>query len=129
MALDVGPGDAIFTSPFTFIATAEVIALLGATPIFVDIDPKTFNIDPEKLDTAIKALGNSDPTPHPLPLTPPPTPLIPKAIIPVDLFGLPADYNRIEPIAAENKMFLIEDGAQSFGGEYKGKKSKQDDKR
>ena len=65
MALDVGPGDAVFTTPFTFIATAEVISLLGATPVFVDIDPKTFNIDPAKLALAIKALKSNDPFLHP----------------------------------------------------------------
>ena len=75
MALDVGPGDAVFTTPFTFIATAEVISLLGATPVFVDIDPKTFNIDPAKLALAIKALKSNDPSLHPLPKTIP-SPLV-----------------------------------------------------
>ncbi len=70
MAYGVKPGDAIFTTPFTFIATAEVIALLGATPIFVDIDPKTYNIDPAKLALAIKAVKTNDPSIYPLPLTP-----------------------------------------------------------
>ena len=69
MAYGVKPGDAIFTTPFTFIATAEVISLLGATPVFVDIDPKTFNIDPAKLELAIKALKANDPTIYPLPNT------------------------------------------------------------
>ncbi len=67
MAFNLGPGDAIFTTPFTFVATAEVISLLGATPIFVDIDPRTFNMDPNKLELAIKALKSNDPTIHPLP--------------------------------------------------------------
>ena len=67
MAYGVGPGDAIFTTPFTFIATAEAVSLLGATPIFVDIDPKTFNLDPAKLELAIQALKSNDPTIHPLP--------------------------------------------------------------
>ena len=67
MAYQVGPGDAIFTSPFTFIATAEVISLLGATPVFVDIDPQTFNIDPAKLELAIEAVKNNDPNIHPIP--------------------------------------------------------------
>ena len=67
MAFNLGPGDAIFTTPFTFVATAEVISLLGATPIFVDIDPRTFNMDPNKLELAIRALKSNDPTIHPLP--------------------------------------------------------------
>jgi dTDP-4-amino-4,6-dideoxygalactose transaminase len=131
MALDVGPGDAVFTTPFTFIATAEVISLLGATPVFVDIDPKTFNIDPAKLALAIKALKSNDPSLHPLPKTIP-SPLVgegkgegvrlrPRCIIPVDLFGLPADYDAIDKIAKENKMFVIEDAAQSFGAKYQDK--------
>jgi len=123
MAYGVKPGDAIFTTPFTFIATAEVISLLGATPVFVDIDHKTFNIDPAKLDLAIKALKANDPSLYPLPLTPNSSPLTPKGIIPVDLFGLLADYDAIDKIAKENKIFVIEDAAQSFGANYKGKMS------
>ena len=69
LANQIGPGDAVFTSPFTFIATAEVISLLGATPVFVDIDPQTFNIDPGKLQNAIQAIENNDPSIHPLPAT------------------------------------------------------------
>jgi len=72
MAYGIGPGDAIFTSPFTFIATAEVISLLGATPVFVDVDPRTFNIDPAKLALAIQALKANDDSLHPLPLHPSP---------------------------------------------------------
>jgi len=125
MALDVGPGDAVFTTPFTFIATAEVISLLGATPVFVDIDPKTFNIDPAKLALAIKALMKSnDPSIYPLPNIEHRTlniELTPKGVIPVDLFGLPADYDAIDKIAKENKMFVIEDAAQSFGAKYQDK--------
>ena len=71
MAYGVGPGDAIFTTPFTFIATAEVISLLGATPVFVDIDPQTFNLDPTKLELAIQAVKTGDTSIHPLPVTPP----------------------------------------------------------
>lgn len=123
MAYDVGPGDVIFTTPFTFIATAEVISLLGATPVFVDIDPETYNIDPDKLEQAIKALKSNDSSVHPLPITHHPSPMIPKGIIAVDLFGLPADYDNINKIAKENGLFVIEDGAQSFGAEYKGKKT------
>ncbi len=130
MACQVGPGDAIFTSPFTFIATAEVISLLGATPVFVDIDPQTFNIDPAKLDLAIAAIKNNDPNIHPLPITHNPLPIThnplpitPKGIIPVDLFGLPANYDQIDAVAAKNDLFVIEDAAQSFGGELNGKKA------
>jgi UDP-2-acetamido-2-deoxy-ribo-hexuluronate aminotransferase len=121
LAYDVGPGDAIFTSPFTFIATAEVISLLGATPVFVDIDPKTFNIDPKHLEKAIAAMrkGSSD---YPLPHTGDSS-LIPKGVIAVDLFGLPADYDAINAIAKKYGLFVIEDAAQSFGAEYKGKRA------
>lgn len=125
MAMDVGPGDAIFTTPFTFIAAAEVISLLGATPVFVDIDPKTFNIDPDKLELAIKALKTDDPSIYPLPsdFRPQTSDFSPKGIITVDLFGLPCDYDRINAIAKEQGLFVIEDAAQGFGGEYKGKKA------
>ncbi len=112
MACNIGPGDAIFTTPFTFIATAEVISLLGATPIFVDIDPVTFNLDPNKLDESIVQLKNEKAQS-----------LRPKAIIAVDIFGLPADYDAIRNIAERNNLMIIEDAAQSFGGEYKGKKA------
>jgi len=128
MAYKVGPGDAIFTTPFTFIATAEVISLLGATPVFVDVDPETYNIDPKKLNTAIEALKTNNPSLYPLPnnnlkLKTGSAKLSPKGIIAVDLFGLPADYDRIAEVAGEHNMFVIEDAAQSFGGEYKGRKS------
>ncbi|MDD5168439.1 MAG: DegT/DnrJ/EryC1/StrS family aminotransferase [Syntrophales bacterium] len=124
MAFNIGPGDAIFTTPFTFIATAEVISLLGATPIFVDIDPKTYNIDPEKLEEAINAVKSANASIYPLPfIGDGQTSLVPRGIIPVDLFGLPADYDRICAIAEEHGLFVVEDAAQSFGAEYKGKKS------
>ena len=123
MAYGVKPGDAIFTTPFTFIATAEVISLLGATPVFVDIDPQTFNIDPAKLALAIKALKAGDATLHPLPLSPDASRLTPRGIIPVDLFGLSADYDAINAIAGQNGLFVIEDAAQSFGATYKGKRA------
>ena len=117
MAYGIRPGDAIFTTPFTFIATAEVIALLGATPVFVDIDPNTFNMDPKKLSRAIEDLKSGrKPTPQF------PDGLQPKGIIAVDLFGLPADYDAINTIAREHSLFVIEDAAQSFGGSYKSKK-------
>lgn len=108
MAWNIGPGDAVFTTPFTFIATAEVVSLLGATPVFVDIDPSTFNMDPAALEQAVldvKKAGN----------------LTPKGVIPVDLFGLPADYDAIQKIADAHELFVLEDTAQGLGGVYKGK--------
>ena len=110
MALNVGPGDAVFCPSFTFIATAEVIALRGAEPIFVEIDPLTYNIDPADLSTKIQAVKKAGR-------------LIPRAIIPVDLFGLPADYLAIEAIAAEHELFILEDAAQGFGGSIKGRRA------
>ena len=123
MALEIGPGDAVFTTPFTFVATAEVISLLGATPVFVDIDSATFNIDPAKLALAIQAVKANDRSLHPLPFKPRASPLHPRAVIPVDLFGLPADYDAIGTVAARHGLSVIEDAAQSFGGEYKGRKA------
>ena len=103
MAWGIGPGDAVFTTPFTYVATAEVIALLGATPVFVDVYDSTFNIDCEKLEIAIQdTINNGE--------------LNPKAIIPVDLFGVPARYRLIEDIAKKYNLTVIEDAAQSFGG-------------
>jgi UDP-2-acetamido-2-deoxy-ribo-hexuluronate aminotransferase len=113
MAYGVGPGDAIFTTPFSFIATAEVIQLLGATPIFVDIDRKTFNIDPEALEVVIASVRQNPKTAS----------LQPRGVIPVDLFGQPADYDRINAIARQHGLFVLEDAAQSFGGTYKGRRS------
>ena len=113
MAFGVGPGDAIFTTPFTFIATAEVIQLLGATPVFVDIDPRTFNIDPEALAQSVASLGRNPKTAN----------LKPKGIIPVDLFGQPADYDPINALAGEHRLFVLEDAAQSFGAAYKGRRA------
>jgi dTDP-4-amino-4,6-dideoxygalactose transaminase len=128
MAEGVGPGDAIFTSPFTFIATAEVACLLGVTPVFVDIDPKTFNIDPSRLEVAIEAIEKNDSTIHPIPvgnsvLSPQSCNLTPRGVIAVDLFGLPADYDRINAIAQRHNLFVIEDAAQSFGAELNDKKA------
>lgn len=124
LAEGVGPGDAILTSPFTFIATAEVISLLGATPVFVDIDEATYNIDPERLESAIEALLAADPGRHPLPSgVSSLSGLKPRGIIAVDLFGLPADYDRINAIADRQGLFVIEDAAQSFGAEANGKKA------
>ena len=118
MAKGVGPGDAVFTVPFTFMASAEAICTVGATPIFVDVDPATFNIDPAALSRAIEALAKGDSSIHPLPRWDDGklAGLTPKGIIAVDLFGLPADYQAINAIAADNGLFVIEDAAQSFGG-------------
>lgn len=123
MALQIGPGDAVFTTPFTFVATAEVISLLGATPVFVDIEPETFNIDPVKLERAVCAVIANDNSLHPLPVIPQAAPLRPKCIIPVDLFGLPADYDAIQAVADKYGLVVVEDAAQSFGAEYKGRKA------
>ena len=110
MAWGVGPGDALFTTPFTYVATAEVISLLGATPIFVDIDSKTFNIDSNLIEqTIIDTQKESN--------------LNIKAIIPVNIFGLPCDYDKIAFISNKYNIEIIEDAAQSFGGEYHKKKS------
>jgi dTDP-4-amino-4,6-dideoxygalactose transaminase len=123
LAHGVGPGDAIITTPFTFMATAEVIALLHATPVFVDIDPVTFNMDPERLEPAIEALIAGNSSLHPLPLGMDVSGLRPRGIIAVDLFGLPADYVRINGVARKYGLFVIQDAAQSFGGEHAGKKA------
>jgi dTDP-4-amino-4,6-dideoxygalactose transaminase len=120
MAFQVGPGDAIFTTPFTFIATVEVIQRLGATPVFVDIDPVTFNMDPAKLESAIGAIQTGDRSLHPMPAQSSSKPT-PRGIIAVDLFGLPAEYDQINAIANANDLFVIQDAAQSFGGQYKGR--------
>lgn len=110
MAWGIGPGDAVFTTPFTFIATAEVIALIGATPVFVDINPDSFNIDPQKLQVKIEEVLKDGK-------------LVPKVIVPVDLFGLPCEYDEIGKIADKYNLKILEDAAQGFGGEYKGKKA------
>ncbi|MBS0185499.1 MAG: DegT/DnrJ/EryC1/StrS family aminotransferase [Proteobacteria bacterium] len=105
MAKDVKPGDAIFVPSFTFAATTEVVAWMGATPVFIDVLKETFNMDPSSLKQGIlkaKELG-----------------LKPTAIIPVDLFGAPADYDALESIAAENNLWILADAAQSFGATYK----------
>lgn len=123
MAQGVGPGDAVFTTPFTFMATAEVIALLGAVPVFVDIEPVTFNLDPASLERTVAALGARDAAFAPLPIQALQSPLRPRGIIVVDLFGVAADYVAIQSIADQNGLFVVQDGAQSFGAERFGKKS------
>jgi dTDP-4-amino-4,6-dideoxygalactose transaminase len=110
LAKGVGRGDAIFTTPFTFIATAEVVQLLGATPVFVDIDSRTYNLDPEALEAALAHFYKDPRT----------TGLKPRGIIAVDLFGQPADYHRINTLAQDWNLFVLEDAAQSFGATYKG---------
>jgi UDP-2-acetamido-2-deoxy-ribo-hexuluronate aminotransferase len=103
MALGIGPGDEVITPGFTYIATAETVALLGAKPVYVDIDPRTYNLDPKLLEAAI--------TPRT------------KAIIPVSLYGQCAEFDAINAIAAKYRIPVIEDAAQSFGASYKGRKS------
>lgn len=102
-AAGLGPGDEVITSPFTFIATAEAVAYVGATPVFVDIDPRTFNIDPELARKAITAKT--------------------RAILPVHLFGQPADLAPLQQLCAEHGLLLIEDCAQSFGAGYDGRQT------
>jgi dTDP-4-amino-4,6-dideoxygalactose transaminase len=109
MANGIGSGDAVITTPFTYIATAEVISLLGAEPIFVDIYEETYNINPDLIEPAILDAEKKG--------------LNVKAIMPVDLFGLPARYRLIEDIAKKFNLIIIEDAAQGFGGEAKGKKA------
>ena len=118
MAKGVGPGDAVFTTPFTFMASAEAIALVGATPVFVDVDPETFNMEPAALARCIEALRAGDGEMHSLPRLPKEAlqALNPRGVIAVDLFGLPADYSEINRLAAHSGLFVIEDAAQSFGG-------------
>ena len=110
MAYEVGPGDAVIAPPFTFVATAEVIQLLGATPVFVDVEEDSFNIDPEQLAATIKRIQRRGK-------------LRLRGVIPVDLFGLPANYDAITPLAEDNGLFVLADAAQSFGGAFNGKKT------
>ena len=103
MALDIGPGDEVITTPFTFIATGEALSLLGARPVFVDIDPLTFNLDPTRIAEAITART--------------------RAILPVSLYGLCADLDAIGAVAAAHQLPVLEDGAQSFGASHPGGRS------
>jgi dTDP-4-amino-4,6-dideoxygalactose transaminase len=107
MAKGIGPGDAVFCPTFTFCATAEVVALVGANPVLCDVDEGTFNLDTERLKRALgtaKRLG-----------------LRPRAVIPVDLFGLPAELDAIGDIAADNNLFVLDDAAQAFGATHRGR--------
>lgn len=123
MAWGIGPGDAVFVPPFSFFATAEVVSLLGATPVFVDVDPVTFCMDAEQLAKAIRAVQQNDPAIHPLPSLPEGQMLRPRAVIPVDLFGIPASYEQILPLAEEHGLFVLEDAAQSFGASADGRRA------
>ena len=118
LAWGVGPGDAIFVPPFTFFATAEVPALLGATPVFVDVDPVTFNMCPSLLQKAIDAIQQQDASIYPLPRDALERPLKPRVVVPVDLFGQAADYSSLLPIARRHGLLVLEDAAQAFGGQY-----------
>ncbi|MDX9745680.1 MAG: DegT/DnrJ/EryC1/StrS family aminotransferase [Syntrophales bacterium] len=121
MSRGVGPGDAIFTTPFHDTTAVSAIRLLGATPIFVDIDPSTFNLDPEQLAQAIDALIKKDASIYPLPTEATGGRLELKGIISPDLFGLPADYDAINATAGEHGLFVIEDASEAFGAQYKGR--------
>lgn len=109
-ALDIGFGDAVFVPDFTYIASASCVCLVGATPIFTDIDLRTYNINPVSLEEAIEKVITDGK-------------LKPKAIIPVDLFGLPSNYPEIEKIAKKYDLFIVEDAAQGFGGSIKEKRA------
>lgn len=108
LAIDAGPGDAVFVPSFTFVATAEPVALLGATPVFVDVDPDYFLMDTASLIEVVETANKQN--------------LTPKAIIPVDLYGQPADYDAINRLADTHNLTVISDAAQSFGGEINGQK-------
>jgi len=109
-AWEIGPGDAVFVPDFTFFSSAEVVSLEGATPVFVDVDSDTFNIDVDSLETVIqKTLADGE--------------LKPKVIVAVDLYGLPANYPALKTIAQKYGLFILEDGAQGFGGSIDGKKA------
>src|SRR6185369_4364648 len=108
MAKEIGSGDAVICPSFTFCATAEVVALLGATPVFADVDADTFNINAASTEKAIATAKKRG--------------LKVKGIIPVDLFGLPADHDAIAKIANAEKLFVLDDAAQGFGGMYNGRK-------
>ncbi len=109
MALGIGPGDAVIVPSFTFVATAETVALVGATPVFADIDPESYNLSAASLERAVARARAEG--------------LRPRAVIPVDLFGLPADYDALEPVAAAAGLRMICDTAQGFGASYRGRRT------
>ena len=108
MAKGVGAGDAVFCPAFTYCATAEAVALVGATPVFVDVEAESFNIDAKSFTRAVATAKKHG--------------LKPKAVIPVDLFGLPVDHDAVRKVADAEKLFVLDDAAQAFGAAYKGKK-------
>lgn len=109
-AWGIGPGDAVFVPDFTFFSSAEVVSLEGATPVLVDVDPSTYNIDPDRLEQAIEAVMAEGR-------------LAPKVIVAVDLFGLPANYPALRAIADRYHLWILEDGAQGFGGTIQGQRA------
>ena len=110
MAWQIGPEDAVFVPDFTFFSSGEAPALLGANVVFVDVEADTFNMDPEKLEKAVEAVEKEGR-------------YRPRVVVAVDLFGQPADYDRICPICEKHGLLLLEDGAQGFGGEIRGRKA------
>ncbi len=110
MAWGIGAGDAVFVPDFTFFSSGEIVSHCGATPVFVDVDSDTFNICPKSLEAAVeKVIADGK--------------LRPKAVVAVDLFGLPADFDKIKLVADKYNLLVLEDGAQGFGGEIRGKKA------
>ena len=109
MVWDIKEGDAVFVPDFTFFSSGEIVSHCGATPVFVDVDKDTFNIDCSSLEEAVKKVNAEGK-------------LTPKAVVAVDLFGLPADFVKLRPIADKYGLLILEDGAQGFGGEINGKK-------
>src|SRR5277367_3952524 len=108
MAWGIGPGDAVICPTFTFCATAEVVALCGGTPVMADVEADTFNLDPASCERAVATAQRLG--------------LKPRAIIPVDLFGLPADHDAIGAVAAKYELLVLDDAAQAFGATYRGRK-------
>lgn len=115
-AAGIGPGDAVFIPSFTFVATAEAVVTVGAVPVFVDVDERTYNISPNHLEHQVGALQKGQPISLGTPAG-----LRPAAVIAVDLFGCPADYDRLMPYCADQGLILIGDGAQSFGAKHNGR--------
>ena len=110
MAFKIGPGDAVFVPDFTFFSSGECPAYAGAVPVYVDVDAETFNMDPDKLEQAVRQVKKEGK-------------YRPGAVVAVDLFGLPADYDRIRKICDQYDLYLLEDGAQGFGGSIRGRKA------